>query len=228
MSDIGATPRSGETATEAGGATAGTADLAARVAARICHDLVSPVGAIANGIDLIAEIGGTGADEELALVRRSSERAATLLRVQRLAFGPAGADGQPVSRTRLAADLGEAIGGRRVALHVEGVEGPALSAPAARLVALMVLSARSLLGLSGGISVTLDAGADLPVTVAAEGEKAAVGEAQAAWIAGDGSAGLPEAREVELALVGAAAEGAGARLALTHAPGRVALAAMPT
>jgi len=140
----------------AGGETPGEVglDLAGRVAARICHDMASPLGAVANGVDLLGEIGGAG-EEELALIRSSSGRAATMMRVLRLAFGVARQDGSEVERAGLADDLSALIAGRRVSFSVSGREGPALAMQDARLVTLMAMSGRALLGLSGRIEVAL-------------------------------------------------------------------------
>ena len=54
-------------------ATVPEADLASLVAARLCHDLVSPLGAIGNGVELI-EMGGqpaSGKSPEMALISDS-------------------------------------------------------------------------------------------------------------------------------------------------------------
>lgn len=68
------------------------ADLSALVSARLCHDLVSPLGAIGNGLELI-EMSGTGRNEaELALVSDSLANAIGKLKFLRVAFGPADAD----------------------------------------------------------------------------------------------------------------------------------------
>jgi histidine phosphotransferase ChpT len=68
------------------------------VCSRICHDLVSPVGAINNGVELIREITdenslNSGLEAEaLALIAHSAEQGSRRLRVLRLAYGAAGAD----------------------------------------------------------------------------------------------------------------------------------------
>lgn len=58
---------------------------------RLCHDLVSPIGAINNGIELIEETGPGDADEALGLIADSADAAAKRLKLFRLAFGAAGA-----------------------------------------------------------------------------------------------------------------------------------------
>ncbi|MBM3540521.1 MAG: hypothetical protein FJX51_00610 [Alphaproteobacteria bacterium] len=60
---------------------------------RLCHDLVSPVGAISNGVELLTEMGPD--EEALALVGQSAQAAATRLKFYRVAYGAAGADLPP-------------------------------------------------------------------------------------------------------------------------------------
>ncbi|MDE1148268.1 MAG: histidine phosphotransferase family protein [Azospirillaceae bacterium] len=57
---------------------------------RLCHDLISPVGAIANGVELIEEMGQSMADEAMSLIADSADQAARRLRLFRLAYGAAG------------------------------------------------------------------------------------------------------------------------------------------
>src|SRR5690606_27339952 len=79
---------------------AGAAALAALLASRMCHDLVSPLGAIGNGLELL-EMYGAAAGPEHALIADSVAAAGARLRLFRLAFGHAG-DGQrlPVAELR--------------------------------------------------------------------------------------------------------------------------------
>src|SRR5690606_36320108 len=85
-----------------GGRSAEAPDLGALVASRICHDLVNPLGAIGNGVELLAlttgfgpaagpqgaSLQGTaGGSPELALIAESTTHAAARARLFRLAFG---------------------------------------------------------------------------------------------------------------------------------------------
>jgi histidine phosphotransferase ChpT len=66
------------------------AALAALVGSRLCHDLISPIGAIQNGLELVSlagEAGGTGA--EMALIQDSCDNASARIRFFRIAFGSA-------------------------------------------------------------------------------------------------------------------------------------------
>ena len=73
-------------------------DLAALVASRICHDLISPVGAMANAVEVLRN----DTDEDmrkvaLDLLESSSRQASAKLEFARLAFGAAGSAGTEIS-----------------------------------------------------------------------------------------------------------------------------------
>lgn len=75
------------------------------LSSRMCHDLVSPVGAINNGVELIEEIGGSMAVEANELIAKSAQIAARRLRCFRLAYGRAGSEsGLAVSDLRQVAE----------------------------------------------------------------------------------------------------------------------------
>jgi len=72
----------------------GALDLAALLCSRVCHDLISPVGAIVNGVEVLEE----DKDEEtrtfaLDLIKKSARNASARLQFCRLAFGAAGSAG---------------------------------------------------------------------------------------------------------------------------------------
>lgn len=77
-------------------------DLAALLCSRVCHDLISPTGAIVNGLEVLDE----AKDEEtktfaMNLIRKSAKNASARLQFCRLAFGAAGSAGAQI-------DLGDA------------------------------------------------------------------------------------------------------------------------
>ncbi len=58
---------------------------------RLCHDVISPIGAVNNGLELIEEEDDSSLKAEaLALAQKSARRASVLLQVFRAAFGNAG------------------------------------------------------------------------------------------------------------------------------------------
>ena len=72
-------------------------DLAALLCSRVCHDLISPVGAIVNGLEVLED----GKDEETKafaqdLIKKSARTASARLQFCRLAFGAAGSAGAQI------------------------------------------------------------------------------------------------------------------------------------
>jgi len=58
---------------------------------RVCHDLISPVGAVVNGVELIEESGTAVADGAMVLIAKSARLASRRLQFFRMAYGAAGA-----------------------------------------------------------------------------------------------------------------------------------------
>lgn len=56
---------------------------------RMCHDLVGPVGAAVNGVELLEEFGGEMAEEAVTLLGSSARVASRRLRVYRVSYGMA-------------------------------------------------------------------------------------------------------------------------------------------
>jgi histidine phosphotransferase ChpT len=77
-------------------------ELAALLCSRVCHDLISPVGAIVNGLEVLDDDPKPD-DREFALdlIRKSAKTASARLQFCRLAFGAAGSAGAQI-------DLGDA------------------------------------------------------------------------------------------------------------------------
>lgn len=72
-------------------------DLAALLCSRVCHDLISPVGAIMNGLEVMED----DKDEEtrtfaMELIKKSARTASAKLQFCRLAFGAAGSAGAQI------------------------------------------------------------------------------------------------------------------------------------
>lgn len=78
-------------------------DLAALLVSRVCHDLISPVGAVINGLEVIEDDDDPGMREEaMRLIGRSAAQASAKLQFARLAFGASGSRGDvlPVGDVR--------------------------------------------------------------------------------------------------------------------------------
>lgn len=62
------------------------------LSSKVCHDIISPVGAINNGVELIEDIGGSVTDDAMKLISSSATQAARRLRLFRMAYGKAGSE----------------------------------------------------------------------------------------------------------------------------------------
>jgi histidine phosphotransferase ChpT len=73
-------------------------DLAALLCSRVCHDLISPVGAIMNGLEVMEEDKEDAETKTFAmdLIKKSARTAAAKLQFCRLAFGAAGSAGAQI------------------------------------------------------------------------------------------------------------------------------------
>ncbi len=90
----------------------GRDDLTALVGSRICHDLISPLGAIGNGVELMG-LSGMAQTPEMALIAESVANANARIRFFRVAYG--GADpGQMIARAEITGTLTAAARGGRL------------------------------------------------------------------------------------------------------------------
>ncbi|HLP68357.1 MAG TPA: histidine phosphotransferase family protein [Rhizobium sp.] len=129
-------------------------DLAALLCSRVCHDVISPVGAINNGLELLDE---GGADEDaMELIRTSALNASVRLKFARLAFGASGSVGASI-------DTGEAEKAARDFVAAEKKTELAWNGPRAiiaknrvKLLLNLFLVAYSAIPRGGSIDVALE------------------------------------------------------------------------
>jgi histidine phosphotransferase ChpT len=141
-------------------------DLSALVSARLCHDLISPMGAIGNGLELM-QLSQTGTSAELDLVAGSLGSALAKLRFYRLAFGPADL------QARLSLDEARAVtdamfSGRFSVAWDAGPED--LSRTSVKLAFLALLCLEKSLPMGGGARVTAEGDT---LAIAVEGRRTA-------------------------------------------------------
>lgn len=90
-------------------------ELAALIGSRICHDLISPIGAISNGVELMemsGDMSGAPAGPELGLISESVDNANARVRFFRIAFGMA--------------SPGQSTGAQELLSILKGLETPRL------------------------------------------------------------------------------------------------------
>lgn len=128
-------------------------DLAALLGSRLCHDLVSPLGAIGNGLELLEISGdfpGIAKSGEMMLVSESLEAARARIRCFRLAFGHAAPD-QRLGMAELGAVLADVEKGGRLRLRLEA-EGD-LPRVEARMILLALMCLESAMPWGGTVLV---------------------------------------------------------------------------
>lgn len=156
------------------------------LASRLCHDLVGPVGAVNNGLELLEDDMDDMGPEALKLAADSGARAARALQYFRFAYGMAG--------SRVGGDLGELrqlasnfFGNEKIKLAwPDQVPAGELPADIGKLLLNMLLLGAEALPLGGilGAEIAED-GNKLKVRVVASGDRAAVREeARPAFSAG--------------------------------------------
>lgn len=129
-------------------------DLIALVGSRICHDLISPLGAIGNGLELLMMSGGAPGPE-LSLISESVTNANARIRFFRISFGAA-APGQVVPRAEVRSVLDDMTRGGRLKIDwdVAGDTGRA----EVKLAFLALQCLESALPFGGRIRATTDGG----------------------------------------------------------------------
>lgn len=145
------------------------------LASRICHDIISPVGAINNGIELMQEMGADGLDDGLELVAYSASQSAAKLSAFRMAYGAGGRDPniKPEDVQKVFGELIRAEGKVSQTWDPYGNLGPNPLPPAyCKMLMCSMMLAMECLPKGGYISVR-PAGTD-STTIIAEGEGAIV------------------------------------------------------
>jgi histidine phosphotransferase ChpT len=131
----------------------GPQSLADLIGSRLCHDLVNPLGAIGNGVELI-EMTGAAHGPEMALIRDAVRDAQARMRFLRIAFGAAGPTQMLSAREARMTALAPWQGAR---LSVDWTVRADLPRMQAKLGYLMLLCAETGLPMGGEVTVGLDA-----------------------------------------------------------------------
>ncbi len=185
-------------------------DLAALLCSRVCHDVISPVGAIANGLEVLEEED----DEEMRkiamdLVTRSAKQASAKLKFCRIAFGAAGSAGANI-------DLGEAgdiaqmfVGEEKVKLDWQA---PRENRPKQEVKLLLNLMLMGMSAVPRGGVVTVAMGPN-GMDVRASGERARIPEKSQMMLDGALDAEEMDARLVQIYYATRLAESAGLEIA---------------
>ena len=153
--------------------TINAVDFASLLCSRLCHDLLSPVGAMNNGLELLAEESDPDMRERcLELLADSARTSANKLKFFRLAFGAAGGFGDVVD-TREAKAAIEGLLGDNARIEIGWlVESATLPKTAIKVLLNLVLMAGDALVRGGRLDIGAElAGGATEIVVRAEGAR---------------------------------------------------------
>jgi histidine phosphotransferase ChpT len=187
-------------------------DLAALLCSRVCHDLISPVGAIVNGLEVLEEEKDEATKTfALDLIKKSAGTASAKLQFCRIAFGAAGSAGAQI-------DLGDAEKIARGFLEDEKTK-LAWNLPRAlmpknrvKLLLNMLLIAGQAIPRGGQITVDpIGSGDSMGFKVSAAGTNAKIIPATAALLAGETGPDSLDAHRIQPFYAGLLARDCGAK-----------------
>jgi len=139
----------------------GDLELAAPVSSRICHDVINPVSAIANGLEMLGQEPDQAVREAaMDLIRKSAAQASAKLQFARLAFGAAGSSGAEIDlrdAEKVARDFAAGSGKHQVTW-----QGPAVTLPKNKVKLLLNLVALGVAALPRGGTVHVAIGGTPP------------------------------------------------------------------
>ncbi len=193
---------------------------------RVCHDLVGPLGAVVNGLEVLEdERDAAMRADALKIVTSSAAQALARLQFMRIAFGAAGSAGAELDLGEVGRLVAGLLSGGKVALHWEA---PHLNWPKdwAKLVMNAAVIAADCLPRGGTlrIEINLEPGV-FGFKMVATGQGARIVEDVEKALHGDSADSTYDARGVQPLLTYRLARGLNAGLTMTAQDGRVELVA---
>jgi histidine phosphotransferase ChpT len=199
-------------------------DLAALACSRVCHDVISPVGAIINGLEVLDE----EKDDEmrqvaLDLIKKSAATASARLQFCRLAYGAAGSAGAAIDTGDAEAVTRGLISDGRTKLVWNGARQLAPKNKVKLLLNLCVI-AFSAIPRGGVVTVDLsEEGQDMEARVEAKGVNARLARGVEGLIAGQPEAGTVDGHSIQPFFTGLIARACGMAITVSSGVDQVTL-----
>jgi histidine phosphotransferase ChpT len=201
-------------------------ELASLVASRVCHDVINPVGAISNGIEILeSESDASMREHAIALIANSAKQASAKLKLCRLAYGSMGSAGDHFS-------LGEARDALEGYLRDSKTRldwrAPAMIVPkdTAKLALNLAMAALETIPRGGVLTVTAEETAlGLTLMASAEGPSPRLNEDVRSALTGEVPFGELNGRYVQPYLTGLIARSLGTAIGLRENAGGFSLSA---
>ena len=192
-------------------------DLASLLCSRLCHDLMSPVGALSNGIELLVDETDPDMREKcLELLADSARASANKLKFFRLAFGAAGGFGEDIDTDEAHAALAGVFGAERRIELGWMVGGSKLPKGAVKLLLNVALLAGDALVRGGRLDVGAESNDDaIELVIRGEGPRILLDPALRETLARGSSEGAVEPRAAGAWLAHSLAAEAGGTIRLS-------------
>lgn len=203
-------------------------NLTALLCSRLCHDLISPIGAVNNGLEVLGEEDDEAMKAQaIDLVSYSAGEAVRRLQFYRMAFGSSGGNSATlaVGDARKAA-RGLLSSGRTTLDWPESTpdQEPALSKTGLKLLLNLVLVGVEALARGGSIGIQFEnTGQSAELIVTADGDRAALNDGFLAALSGEMAADLLDARTAQPFYSAQLAKALGAPIQCSTLPDRVEL-----
>lgn len=183
----------------------------------LCHELVNPLGAVNNGVELLMDVGDDMRDEALGLIESSAQRTTRRIQFYRMAYGVAGLSAlEDLGAVRELAEGLLAEG--RMSMQWPGAErNPPLREGWGRMLLNMAAAAAETLPRGGTLTVSVDEAAGGAVlSVTARGDRARIDDATRPVFAGDVPVETLTPRNVHAYFTTRLARGLGGTLTVTE------------
>jgi len=203
-------------------------DLAALLCSRVCHDVISPVGAIINGLEVLEdEKDGEMRNIALDLIKKSANAASARLQFCRLAYGAAGSAGASI-------DTGDAESVTRGLIVNDRTKlvwnATRRYAPKNKVKLVLNLCLIALAAIPRGGVVTVDLigeGDELEARVEAKGANARLAHGVADLIAGRPEGNTVDAHSIQAFYAGLVGRDCGLEVVVNVEPETISLHARP-
>ncbi|MYZ49052.1 histidine phosphotransferase ChpT [Propylenella binzhouense] len=203
-------------------------ELSALVASRVCHDIISPVGAIVNGLEVLEEEHDESMRQfAMDLVQKSARQASAKLQFARLAFGASGSAGSEIDMVE-AGRCARAFMEREKAELDWAVAAPLLRKAEAKLLLNLLLVAVNCVARGGTVKVTAERQDEETIMrITADGDRARVPAGVREVLTAGAVPNPLDAHAVQPLYAALLAEEAGMGITLSEEENRVVIGARP-
>lgn len=202
-------------------------DLSALLCSRVCHDVISPVGAIVNGLEVLEDEKDTSMrDFAFELIRKSAQQASARLQFSRLAFGAAGSAGSTIDLNDAELVSRQLFPDGKITLNWSG---PVAYFPKnkVKLLLNLVMIASGAIPRGGVLDVAIiGTPEDCRFTLTATGPNARLSEETKTLLSGESESGTVDAHGIQSFYAGMVAKASNMVISVTSADGEVVVRAV--